>query len=183
MLLYGDESEALTHPYLARAWAERGADLRVPAPGQAKKVAMMGSLDHVLHRLIVHTSRGPRSRVLSSSASRRMTTACSKRAVPFSCPASRVSAFPRLFCVVAQGTEILCKACEPFRPTFVETLRPTQATEETGDDVACLTCLRAQRGQFGLGRRSDEFASLGFAKKCEVLRRQPDRSSAVQPGG
>ena len=51
MLLYGDESEALTHPYLARAWAERGADLRVPAP--AKKVAMMGSLDHLLHRLIV----------------------------------------------------------------------------------------------------------------------------------
>ena len=39
MLLYGDESEALTHPYLARAWAERGADLRVPASGQAKKVA------------------------------------------------------------------------------------------------------------------------------------------------
>lgn len=56
-LLYGDESEALTHPYLARAWAKRGADLRVPAPGQAKKVAMMGSLDHVTRRLIVHTSR------------------------------------------------------------------------------------------------------------------------------
>ena len=61
MLLYGDESEALTHPYLARAWAERGADLRVPAPGQAKKVAMMGSLDHVTRRLIVHTSRTKRS--------------------------------------------------------------------------------------------------------------------------
>ena len=40
ILLYGDESEALTHPYLARAWALRGADLRVPAPGQAKKVAI-----------------------------------------------------------------------------------------------------------------------------------------------
>ncbi len=25
VLLYGDESEALTHPYLARAWAERGS--------------------------------------------------------------------------------------------------------------------------------------------------------------
>jgi len=61
VLLYGDESEALTHPYLARAWAERGADLRVPAPGQAKKVAMMGSLDHVERRLIVHTSRTKRS--------------------------------------------------------------------------------------------------------------------------
>lgn len=49
VLLYGDESEALTHPYLARAWAKSGADLRVPAPGQAKKVAMLGSLNHVTH--------------------------------------------------------------------------------------------------------------------------------------
>ena len=61
MLLYGDESEALTHPYLARAWAKSGADLRVPAPGQAKKVAMLGSLDHVSRQLIVQTSPTKRS--------------------------------------------------------------------------------------------------------------------------
>jgi transposase len=61
VLLFGDESEALTHPYLARAWARRGADLRVPAPGQAKKVAMLGSLDHLTRRLIVHTSPTKRS--------------------------------------------------------------------------------------------------------------------------
>jgi len=61
VLLYGDESEALTHPYLARAWAKAGADLRVPAPGQAKKVAMLGSLDHVTRQLIVHTSPSKRS--------------------------------------------------------------------------------------------------------------------------
>jgi transposase len=61
VLLYGDESEALTHPYLARAWAKAGADLRVPAPGQAKKVAMLGSLDHVTRELIVHTSPTKRS--------------------------------------------------------------------------------------------------------------------------
>ena len=42
VLLFADESEALTHPCPARAWAERGADLRVSAPGQARKVAMMG---------------------------------------------------------------------------------------------------------------------------------------------
>ena len=41
VLLYGDESEALTHPYLARAWAKADADLRFPAPGQAKKVAVL----------------------------------------------------------------------------------------------------------------------------------------------
>jgi hypothetical protein len=50
ILLYGDESEALTHPYLAHVWAKTGADLRVPAPGQAKKVAMLGSLDHQRRR-------------------------------------------------------------------------------------------------------------------------------------
>ena len=61
VLLYGDESEALTHPYLARVWAKAGADLRVPAPGQAKKVAMLGSLDHVSRQLIVHTSPTKRS--------------------------------------------------------------------------------------------------------------------------
>ena len=39
LLLFADESEALTHPYLARAWAKRGADLRVEAPGQSQKIA------------------------------------------------------------------------------------------------------------------------------------------------
>lgn len=61
VLLFADESEALTHPYLARAWAKRGADLRVPAPGQSKKIAMMGVLDHAARRLIVHSSPTKRS--------------------------------------------------------------------------------------------------------------------------
>ena len=61
VLLYGDESETLTHPYLARAWARSGADLRVLAPGQAKKLAMLGSLDHLTRQLIVHTSPTKRS--------------------------------------------------------------------------------------------------------------------------
>jgi transposase len=47
--------------YLARAWAKRGADLRVPAPGQAHKIAMMGSLDYARRKLIVTTSRTKRS--------------------------------------------------------------------------------------------------------------------------
>lgn len=61
MLLFADESEALTHPYLAQAWAPRGADLRIQAPGQAKKVAMMGARDAATRELIVHTSRTKRS--------------------------------------------------------------------------------------------------------------------------
>ena len=60
VLLFGDESEALTHPYLAHAWAKRGADLRVPAPGQAAKVAMLGVLDWTRRGLVVRTSRTKR---------------------------------------------------------------------------------------------------------------------------
>ena len=61
VMLYGDESEALTHPYLAHAWAPRGADLRVAAPGQSRKVAIMGVLDTTERELIVHTSTTKRS--------------------------------------------------------------------------------------------------------------------------
>ncbi len=60
-MLFEDESEALTHPYLAHAWAPRGADLRVQAPGQAKKVAMLGALEAATRELIVHTARTKRS--------------------------------------------------------------------------------------------------------------------------
>jgi transposase len=61
VLLFADESEALTHPYLAHVWAKKGADLRVPAPGQAAKVAMLGVLDWGRRKLIVRTSRTKRS--------------------------------------------------------------------------------------------------------------------------
>ena len=46
VLLYGDESEA-RRTLIGAGVGQRGADLRVPAPGQAKKVAMIGSLDHL----------------------------------------------------------------------------------------------------------------------------------------
>jgi DDE superfamily endonuclease len=60
-LLFGDESEALTHPHLAHAGAKRGADLRVPAPGQAAEVALLGVLDWARRELLAHTSRTKRS--------------------------------------------------------------------------------------------------------------------------
>ena len=60
-LLFAGESEALTHPYLARAWAKRGADLRVAAPGQARRIGMTGAFDFVSRKLIVHTSKTKRS--------------------------------------------------------------------------------------------------------------------------
>jgi transposase len=60
-LVFLDESEALTHPYLARCWARRGSDLRIQAPGQSKKQAMLGAFDPVSRRLLVHTSPSKRS--------------------------------------------------------------------------------------------------------------------------
>ena len=59
--MFLDESEALTHPYLARCWAERGCDLRVQAPGQAKRRALLGAWDPVRRRLLVRTSATKRS--------------------------------------------------------------------------------------------------------------------------
>ena len=61
VLLFADESEALTHPYLAHVWAKKGADLRVPAPGQCAKVARLGMLDWAHRELVVRTSRTKRS--------------------------------------------------------------------------------------------------------------------------
>ena len=60
-LVFLDESEALTHPYLARCWTRRGSNLRIEAPGQAKKQPMLGALDPVHRRLLVHTSPTKRS--------------------------------------------------------------------------------------------------------------------------
>src|SRR5689334_5308541 len=60
-LVFLDESAALTHPYLARCWARRGTELRIQAPGQAKKRAMLGAFDPVRRRLLVHTSATKRS--------------------------------------------------------------------------------------------------------------------------
>src|SRR3954470_23367115 len=55
-LVFLDESEALTHPYLARCRARRGTELRIEAPGQAKKQAMLGAFDPAHRRLLVHPS-------------------------------------------------------------------------------------------------------------------------------
>jgi len=60
-LVFLDESEALTHPYLARCWARRGTELRVEAPGQAKKQAMLGAFDPVRGHLLVRASPTKRS--------------------------------------------------------------------------------------------------------------------------
>ncbi len=59
--MFLDESEALTHPCLARCWARRGANLRIEAPGQSKTRAILGAFDPVPRSLLVHTSPTKRS--------------------------------------------------------------------------------------------------------------------------
>ena len=52
---------AVRYTYLARCWARRGSDLRIQAPDQAKKRAMLGVFDPLRRRLLVHTSATKRS--------------------------------------------------------------------------------------------------------------------------
>jgi DDE superfamily endonuclease len=61
VLLFADESACLTHPYLAYVWAKRGEDLRVAAPGQAQRRALLGALDAARRELVVVTSARKRS--------------------------------------------------------------------------------------------------------------------------
>jgi hypothetical protein len=67
-----DKAEALTHPYLARCWTRRGSDLRIQAPGQAKKRAMLGAFDPVL-RGSSPWAEGPRQLLVHASATKRST--------------------------------------------------------------------------------------------------------------
>ena len=60
-LLFGDESEVSTHPYLAHTWAPKGCDLKVQAPGQAKRRALLGVRDARTGELIVEIARTKRS--------------------------------------------------------------------------------------------------------------------------
>jgi transposase len=61
VLLFGDEAEVRTHPYLAHCWARRGADLRIEAPGRAERRTLLGVLDAATDALLVRTSASKRS--------------------------------------------------------------------------------------------------------------------------
>jgi transposase InsO family protein len=61
VLLFADESEALTHPYLAHRWAKRGQDLRIEAPGVAKRRAILGVREAITGEMLVCTSASKKS--------------------------------------------------------------------------------------------------------------------------
>ena len=57
VLLFADESEALTHPYLARAWAKKDADLRVWGDLKARHLAHrtfadLNNLENAVHHAV-----------------------------------------------------------------------------------------------------------------------------------
>jgi hypothetical protein len=61
VLLFEDEADVLTLPYLVHVWAKKGADLRVAAPGKSKRRSLLGVRDTVDGHLLVHISRTKRS--------------------------------------------------------------------------------------------------------------------------
>jgi hypothetical protein len=60
VLLNGDESEALTHPHLARAWAKAGGGPAGAGAEQAKKILMRASI--TLHASLSRTKGRPNKR-------------------------------------------------------------------------------------------------------------------------
>ncbi len=44
-LLYADENETLTRPYLAHGWAEWGAELWIRVSGQSREVAIRAAVE------------------------------------------------------------------------------------------------------------------------------------------
>jgi transposase len=57
LLMFADEAELSTHPYLACTWARRGENLTVQAPGKALKRALFGARVHGSEELMVNTAR------------------------------------------------------------------------------------------------------------------------------
>ena len=60
-IVYGDESEALTHPYLARAWAKAGAACGCRRRGRRRRSPCSVRSITFTRQLIVHTSPTKRS--------------------------------------------------------------------------------------------------------------------------
>ena len=61
VLLFEDEADVLTLPYLVQIWAKRGADLRIAAPGKSKKRSLLGVRNTSDGHLLVQVSPTKRS--------------------------------------------------------------------------------------------------------------------------
>jgi len=51
-LVYLDECEVHTHPYLAKVWRKKGSPMKVPAAGEDHKFVVFGALDYASGQII-----------------------------------------------------------------------------------------------------------------------------------
>jgi transposase len=51
-LVYLDECEVHTHPYLAKVWRKKGCPLKIPAAGADQKFVVFGALDDASGRIV-----------------------------------------------------------------------------------------------------------------------------------
>jgi transposase len=65
-LVYVDECEVHTHPYLAKVWQRKGQPLKVPAAGEDQKAVVFGAVDYATGQVVWQTS--PRKGEVAFSA-------------------------------------------------------------------------------------------------------------------
>ena len=55
-LVYVDECEVHTHPYLAQVWRRKGHAMKIPAAGEDHKFTIFGALDYASGQVIWQTA-------------------------------------------------------------------------------------------------------------------------------
>lgn len=55
-MVYVDECEIHTHPYLAKVWQRKGLPLRIPAAGEDQKAVVFGAVDYATGQVLWQTS-------------------------------------------------------------------------------------------------------------------------------
>jgi hypothetical protein len=55
-VVYLDECEVHTHPYLAKVWQRKGQPLKIPAAGEDQKFTVFGAVDYATGQVLWQTS-------------------------------------------------------------------------------------------------------------------------------
>jgi hypothetical protein len=56
ILIYVDECELHSHPYLAKVWRRRGQQLKIPAAGEDRKFVVLGGVDYATRHVLWQVS-------------------------------------------------------------------------------------------------------------------------------
>jgi transposase len=57
-LVYVDECEVHTHPYLVKVWRQKGRPMKIPAAGEDQKFTVFGGVDYATGQILWQTSGG-----------------------------------------------------------------------------------------------------------------------------